>query len=403
MTSTIGKFIKNFFGDKELKENSIVINNPQTVIIQSPQTPQAPQVPYYNDEENEKENIVNTTTSLENIENENNPEDDNYYDEDSDDGVSKSSPVIGNPKMATYDDLNNVDSENNSEDDNYYDEDFEEEDKQENYNDTSNINDVNYNDINDEYVESVDDSEVSEQEYYDDENDEQNIPQQNFNQEPLQQTETPQQNQLYYDDENDEQIVDPSQQNPIVNQPLETPIGSAPISTQIDPNTGQPIELNTLATQPQIDPNTGQPIELNTLSGSPQIDPNTGQPIDVSSVADPYDDEDDWDIGSSENVPDSGTPVKIKDINRISELRYIFEKLNDLQEILDNELSIKYERMNKKVKDAIEYFNLIITNLDSYKEQIDELIIKYKRFLYIATIEINKMKEEDIEENDDEI
>ena len=54
MTSTIGKFIKNFFGDKELKENSIVINNPQTVIIQSPQTPQTSQVPYYNDEEIEK-------------------------------------------------------------------------------------------------------------------------------------------------------------------------------------------------------------------------------------------------------------------------------------------------------------------------------------------------------------
>ena len=193
----------------------------------------------------------------------------------------------------------------------------------------------------------------------------------------------------------------PPQIDPSTGQPLAPPPAMPP---QIDPNTGQPLP----PAPPQIDPATGQPIPpAPGLNVPPQIDPNTGQPIPQPPQANPQ-------TTTLGNITDSlkGPAIPLDDLSRINELKKVNTRLTTMEQLLNDRSNREYKKIGENIKDSLEYFKYIITNLDSFIQYntdvenkyalIDELILKFKRFIYITLIEIKNIDSAIINQNQDE-
>jgi hypothetical protein len=256
---------------------------------------------------------------------------------------------------------------------------------------------------------------------------------------PQEQTEMPQEGQPaqtpYYED--DPQI------DPATGQPMEPQIDPAtgqavapqesgvdpatgqPVAPQIDPATGQPMDPATQGgidpatgqpMAPQIDPATGMPMDpaaqggIDPATGQPippaggQIDPMTGMPVDpMAAASDPYtsswtdEKQPDGRVGNSSEVT-TGRPIPVEDISKITELKKINSQLMRIRGILEKELDKSYNAVEEKLTEAIDYFRTIIANLDSYVNQIDDIITKYKRFIVTVLTQINILKKQEMED-----
>lgn len=190
---------------------------------------------------------------------------------------------------------------------------------------------------------------------------------------------------------------DPNQMQQVPNEVAPAPVVNQDPSTQIDPNTGQPIQL--AQPEQQIDPNTGMPIDPNMGA----VDPTTGMPIDPAmmggmGMTDTFSD----DVSPQTNVGNSsevkiGAAVPLEDLSRINELKKINSQLMRIRGILERELNNKYNAVEDKLNEAIEYFRTIISNLDSFTAQVDDIIFKYKRFILTILTQINLLKKEEME------
>ena len=198
------------------------------------------------------------------------------------------------------------------------------------------------------------------------------------------------------------QQVDPNIQPPVFN---DDPNQIAPVTQ--DPNMVAP-DPSQGAVPPQIDPTTGQPMidpNAQAMGGiPPQIDPTTGMPIDPSmgmgGMGDTFSDEvvPQANVGNSSEVK-IGAPVPLEDLSRINELKKINSQLMRIRGILERELNKKYNAVEDKLNEAIDYFRTIISNLDSFTAQVDDIIFKYKRFILTILTQINILKKEELEDN----
>lgn len=221
------------------------------------------------------------------------------------------------------------------------------------------------------------------------------------------------------------QMQQPMQQDPNMQMGQQIPPQMAPqqpmMSSQapnIDPNTGQPIiDPNAQMGQqmpPQIDPNTGMPIQ------QPQIDPNTGQPIGPPQAPplqqqDPNAPPPDPNPGKLGNAGTSfkGPAVPLDELGRINQLKLINKRLTTIKHILEDKNRSEYRPISRRIDDTLEYFKYIITNLDSFVQYstdpnnkfslIDELIQKFKRFIFILLIELKNIDHKIAVDEDDSI
>jgi hypothetical protein len=175
------------------------------------------------------------------------------------------------------------------------------------------------------------------------------------------------------------------------------PATGQPMAPQIDPATGMPMDP---AAQGGIDPATGQPIP----PAGGQIDPMTGMPVDpMAAASDPYtsswtdEKQPDGRVGNSSEVT-TGRPIPVEDISKITELKKINSQLMRIRGILEKELDKSYNAVEEKLTEAIDYFRTIIANLDSYVNQIDDIITKYKRFIVTVLTQINILKKQEMED-----
>lgn len=216
---------------------------------------------------------------------------------------------------------------------------------------------------------------------------------------------------------NDDEITDPpSMLNPnIPSYEDEFSQDVAPQTTPVDPNTQQPPFYND---EEQIDPNTGMPIQqtsgaIDPVTGmpmqQPQIDPVTGMPMQqidpvTGMPIDPYSDDvnPEMTVGNSSEVV-KGAPIPLEDISRIEELKIINSQLMQIRQILEKELNNKYNKVEDKVIEAVNYFRSIIANLDSFSAQIDDIIHKFKRFILAVLTEINTIKDLELNGEDDKL
>lgn len=223
-----------------------------------------------------------------------------------------------------------------------------------------------------------------------------------------------------------QQPTAPPEVDPATGQPYyedETPIDPAtgqPMEPHIDPATGQAVTPQESSTDPatgqpvvpQTDPATGLPVDpasqggIDPVTGQPvagQIDPMTGMPMDPMASADPYTSS--WSdekqpearVGNSSEVT-TGRPIPVEDISKITELKKINSQLMRIRGILEKELDKSYNAVEEKLTEAIDYFRTIIANLDSYVNQIDDIITKYKRFIVTVLTQINILKKQEMED-----
>ena len=88
-------------------------------------------------------------------------------------------------------------------------------------------------------------------------------------------------------------------------------------------------------------------------------------------------------------------------IGRTYELKKIYSKLLSISKLLDNYSAQKFELIRKDIDEALELFDLVSTNLDSFQEKIDEIIIYYYNFMndIIKTIEVMARSKDKENEN----
>jgi len=85
------------------------------------------------------------------------------------------------------------------------------------------------------------------------------------------------------------------------------------------------------------------------------------------------------DVASGE--PGAEEPVDISLIGRVYTLKKIYSRLVSLKMYLTENSKYKLIPLKNKVEESIELFQLLINNIKSYKDKIDDLIIEYYQFI----------------------
>lgn len=132
-------------------------------------------------------------------------------------------------------------------------------------------------------------------------------------------------------------------------------------------------------TDPNADQGTQNPDPTQNISG---VDPTATQ--DPNAMAGGMgEDPTMGGLGSDPNVdPMTGEKKKTPhDIGRIYELKKIYGRLLAIESQLSFSSDVILLRLRKFVSDAVELFETLISNIDAYLEQIDDIIVMYYDFL----------------------
>jgi len=68
-------------------------------------------------------------------------------------------------------------------------------------------------------------------------------------------------------------------------------------------------------------------------------------------------------------------------LGRIYELKKIYARLTSIESYLSSEADPELTEIRKYVSQSIELFEIVASNIDAYKEKMDEIIISYYKFL----------------------
>jgi hypothetical protein len=86
--------------------------------------------------------------------------------------------------------------------------------------------------------------------------------------------------------------------------------------------------------------------------------------------------------GDQEIDPMTGQPKKTAEqVGRIFELKKIYSRLLAIESQLSFSSDIVLLKIRKFVSDSIELFETLISNIDAYKDDVDEIIVMYYSFL----------------------
>ncbi len=225
----------------------------------------------------------------------------------------------------------------------------------------------------------------------------------------------------------------PSQVQPQVDPNLPQPYNDEPVqdpNQQVQPlpgdqgfNQQMPVDPQQMQPQmgaPPVDPQAAPPMDMGMQAGA-NFDPtqiqqqNSGIPGQIKDPIAPdyYDDEEGMvpdpnnpgEMMPSEDVlpqSNSQTPIPRDGIRKMNELKDIHTNLIEIKKILKNETHPMMDKLRKKHTESLEYFESMIENLDSFSDIVDDMIIKYKRFLLLLLVELATFKKK-IAEIDEEI
>ena len=172
----------------------------------------------------------------------------------------------------------------------------------------------------------------------------------------------------------------------------------------IDPNTGMP--MDPMAQQGAIDPMTGMPMDGGMPPGQ---DPNQNDPLrglgDRSAGAN--------DMGggmmggmgggidpmTGQPLPGGDSSMPFTAIGRAYKLKELFKAINTIDKILKKQSDEDLLTLSTQVDKAFDLFKLIVNNLKSYKDQIDNIIIMYYSLLKDVSDTMSKILREKKLEN----
>jgi len=141
----------------------------------------------------------------------------------------------------------------------------------------------------------------------------------------------------------------------------------------IDPMTGMPMDPS-MQMNGAIDPMTGMPMPGNGAQ-DPNADPLAGLG-DKSAMPDPM-----GGLGGGidpmTGMPMPGTGSTYTAIGRAYKLKNIFDSLQKIKNYLRDTADVDLGEFYDDVDTAFEMFKLVINNLKTYKDKVDELIVLY--------------------------
>jgi hypothetical protein len=122
------------------------------------------------------------------------------------------------------------------------------------------------------------------------------------------------------------------------------------------------------------------PKEQAATNAQAQVDPSqTGQYQDPN-IAQPQVDQYGQPIPGTEMIP--GQEVQDPDyLGKIYELKKIYSRLVSIESFLDSESDPELLKLRNYVSSSIELFQMLINNISVFREDIDELIVTYYKFL----------------------
>jgi len=94
-------------------------------------------------------------------------------------------------------------------------------------------------------------------------------------------------------------------------------------------------------------------------------------------------------------------PKTPSELGRIYELKKIYTRLIAIEAHLATSSNEEMLNLRKKVSQAIDLFDVLASNLDSFKEKVDEVIISFYKFLTLS-YDLLKKYQKNIKGNDEE-
>jgi len=140
--------------------------------------------------------------------------------------------------------------------------------------------------------------------------------------------------------------------------------------------------------------------EQNPASGeNPNVDPSQADP-NAMMGGDPTQADPNAMMGG---MPGMEPPKTAEQIGRIFELKKIYSRLLAIQSQLSFSSDLILLRIRKFITKSIELFELLISNVDSFKEEIDSIIVDYYNFIqevYNLMERYYKIKDKEDKEKD---
>ena len=89
-------------------------------------------------------------------------------------------------------------------------------------------------------------------------------------------------------------------------------------------------------------------------------------------------------------------PMEPSDLLKMYELRRIYKKLVNVLDIIESINDPEIYDLRKNLLKSIEYLDIIIDNLDNYKEKLDDLLQLYHKYLKSMVQEIVKFRKKSV-------
>lgn len=109
-------------------------------------------------------------------------------------------------------------------------------------------------------------------------------------------------------------------------------------------------------------------------------------------------------FGDEEDTEMEGEGKSLTDLGRIYELNKIYYRLLAISKILKNSSDSNLIMLREKVSEVLTIFKLVIDNLASYKDKIDDIIIMYYKFInkVLERVEKYYKKKKEIQDKQNE-
>jgi len=113
--------------------------------------------------------------------------------------------------------------------------------------------------------------------------------------------------------------------------------------------------------------------------------------------------------GGEEGMPPEGQEmggdvegeIDVTEIGRVFELKKIYSRLTSIESYLSDSSDTTLLKLRNYVSQSIELFEILIANVKSFKDKLDEIIIIYYKFIEIVYGLLNKYYEDQEKKLDD--
>jgi len=88
---------------------------------------------------------------------------------------------------------------------------------------------------------------------------------------------------------------------------------------------------------------------------------------------------------------DIDTEEQLSVVDKVYRLKKIYAKLIAISRILDYHSDSKFDALRDEILEAIDLFHILVSNFDSFKDKIDDIIKSYYKLLQTAIEELEKL------------